>query len=367
MNKLATTTTFKVSDVEMATELLPTISYQNGVERILGCSLEACCSQDVRLISNTPSPHGFLNAVDRAFTGHYSLILSPDIIWLCIIQGLAIHINSHAEELRNQLVYHQGKHTLEVRRDDFMKGSLDNNWSEVIAQFSGQIQEFTKGDIYSLIVADFSTTGAVERTVSEIVLMDMLKEYFEYDLYSLCGIPQITLEGTVADWQLIGQRVEKFTQFGLSWWLKSLSSLIERFIETAEGNINQKFWQSFYKDNGESGGPYVTGWINILFPYLYDSEASRFEDKLLFKRNDYIRAWMKNINKYLGSGPPISDFPSSLSRVPFDWQYRDLCFNMELIGGFMGVSQNQETLALRPEIGWAIIDVNKYRNGLSYY
>jgi hypothetical protein len=27
---------------------------------------------------------------------------------------------------------------------------------------------------------------------------------------------------------------------------------------------------------------------------------------------------------------------------------------MEVLGGFVGVSQNKETLAVKPEIGWAV-------------
>jgi hypothetical protein len=46
-----------------------------------------------------------------------------------------------------------------------------------------------------------------------------------------------------------------------------------------------------------------------------------------------------------------------LSKAPFRWSYLDRRFDMEFLGGFVGVAQDQETLALRPEIGWAVKEV----------
>jgi hypothetical protein len=55
-----------------------------------------------------------------------------------------------------------------------------------------------------------------------------------------------------------------------------------------------------------------------------------------------------------GWGPRISDLPSGISRAPFHWDYRDRSFDMEFLGGFVGVSQDKDTLAVKPEIGWAV-------------
>ena len=35
-----------------------------------------------------------------------------------------------------------------------------------------------------------------------------------------------------------------------------------------------KFWKSFYKLQDMSGGPYVTGWINVFFPCILFSSLS---------------------------------------------------------------------------------------------
>lgn len=46
--------------------------------------------------------------------------------------------------------------------------------------------------------------------------------------------------------------------------------------------------------------------------------------------------------------------PAGLARVPFRWDYLDRAFDMEFLCGFVGVSQDGATGAVRPEIGWAV-------------
>ena len=53
----------------------------------------------------------------------------------------------------------------------------------------------------------------------------------------------------------------------------------------------------------------------------------------------------------------IEQLPGGLSKAPFRWNYLERSFDMEFLGGFVGVAQDQETLTLRPEIGWAVREV----------
>ena len=48
-------------------------------------------------------------ATHFAFSQHRPLVLSPDMIWVTILQGLAQHVKNHAEKLRSQFVGHQGE------------------------------------------------------------------------------------------------------------------------------------------------------------------------------------------------------------------------------------------------------------------
>ncbi len=379
-------TTFQVSTVERAQEPLPTTSYEASFRNLLNPDLEEAlrhyetmqdeiaiaerlnnlyarqrqfeaCSKGKNLLVAGVSMNPFLAAVHLAFDRHYPLILSPDAVWLCLIQGLALHVNANAERLRHHFVQHEGREKITIRRDDFIKGSPDNTWAEVFDQFSAVIKNYI-GDKHQLIVADFSTTGLLERTVSEIVLMDALQQYFVFEVRTMCGIPEIRLEGTVEDWKAIRQRVEKFAEFNLKWWIKPLIPILDQFVAAASGDIARNFWQSFYKLNDDSGGPFTTGWINVLFPYIQNRETKAYTS-----RNPYVYSWstaMDDRDGWMGGGPKTNSFPLGLSKVPFEWSFPhlNLTFDMEFLGGFVGVAQDSQTLALRPEIGWAVLEGN---------
>lgn len=60
---------------------------------------------------------------------------------------------------------------------------------------------------------------------------------------------------------------------------------------------------------------------------------------------------------HLDRGVSVADFPSALSRAPLHWECLGQNFSMELLAGLMGSSQDPDTLAIRPEIGWAVRDV----------
>ena len=291
-----TTISFEVSDVVRATEPLPEVPYKQSVEALLtrriprwergeededdllagpspGRPVEACARYHGRLLDRVPL-HPFVAAVHKAFMGHRPLCLSPDMIWLLIAQGVANHINAHPDELRPRLVRHPGRLALAVRRDDFVKGSPENPWPEVFAEFSAQIRQHV-GPALDLFLPDFSTTGPVERAASEVVLLGAMRSYFTYEVMTLCGIPEITLEGTPEDWRAVAERARRFAGLDLGWWLEALEPVLDQFARASRGEVDRPFWQSLYRLHDESGGPLITGWITAFFPYLKDGRTGQ--------------------------------------------------------------------------------------------
>lgn len=55
-----------------------------------------------------------------------------------------------------------------------------------------------------------------------------------------------------------------------------------------------------------------------------------------------------------GAGPTTEEFPGGLARAPFRWRSLLIEFEMELLGGFVGVRQEADSLRLRSEVGWAV-------------
>jgi|HubBroStandDraft_6_1064221.scaffolds.fasta_scaffold83035_2 hypothetical protein len=337
--------TFQVSQVERAGAPLALPAAEEP-PRLQGRPVEAMGATAPFLPS---AGHGLLHAVHLAYAEHRPLALSPDAIWLTLAQGFAMHVNANAERLRGKFVRHEGQATLGIRRDDFVKGSPHNPWPEAFGAFSDAIAEHI-GRQRDLVVCDFSTTGPVERAASEIVLLDAMQRYFRYEVLTSCGIPEITLEGTALDWRSIRRRARALEEYELAWWTEALGPVLDELVAAAEGRVDARFWQTFFKHRGGSGGPYVRGWINVLFPYIKVGEDATLE------RNPWMARWREGLDASFGGGPTVAHIPSGLSSVPFVWDYLGTPFPMRFLGGFVGVGQDEGTLVVRPVIGWAVRD-----------
>jgi len=369
-----------VAKVTPAKTALPEVPFKAGVEALLTKPpsqwppewqhpavrvvepkrpVEACSRYHGSLVADVQF-HPVVAAIHLAFNDHRPLVLSPDIIWLLVAQGFANHVNANAEGVRRQLVKHSGRVVIAVRRDDFIKGSPENPWSEVFDEFTDRIREHVGEATHDLLLPTFSTTGVVERAAAQIVLLDAMQSFFSYEFHTMCGIPQVVLEGTAHDWESLADRTRDLGPFGLDWWVGPLTPILDEFVAAARGRVNSPFWQSIYKLDGGSGGPYTTGWITAFFPYLKDWQTGQATH-----RNPWLARGGKELEELLyppakrdphrfGHGPTTEAFPAGLARAPFLWNYYDHPYPMEFLGGFVGVRQDADTLRLQPEIGWAV-------------
>lgn len=335
--------TFKVSKVDSSKDLLKKVGTVTDSFKVLtGSDVEASGSstgaeQLVRTWQRSPM-HPFLGTLHGAFDKHYSVAISPDDIWLCIAQGFAQHVNLNSEELRKQFVQHDGKVTL-LHENKYTKGSPKTDWTQSFSWFSNEIEKHI-GKKRDLIVSGFSTTGPIELAASEIVLMEAMQNFFDYREFTRCGIPEITLLGTVEDWKSVRTRTNNLSEFGLGWWTEPLSKVLDEFVLAVQNKPNSEFWQSFYKWQNGSGGPRITGLVNSLFPYV----------------KNHKKNWEKNTatGPWAGYGP--TDYPIGLSVVPFIWDYYGTEYEMDFLGGFAGTVQDSASLQLKTSIGWAVRD-----------
>ena len=288
----------------------------------------------------------FYQCMVKAYAEHKSVTLSPDMMWLLISQGFARYVNAHSEELRSQLVYHEGKQDLMVMtKDDLLSGKAD--WGKLLNDFSKEIERHTKGEVAKTIAADFSTTTPVERIASQITLMESMKSYFNYLAGRLgCGIPSVTLQGTPDDWRAVLSKTQKLGLYGLSEWTQTLEPILNEFIKTAEGNPNQRFWQEMVKkqrvDEFASARPCsadkpteLDGWILKFFPT---------EDGYTLDRVPYTKS-----------------MPAEFVRVEFKYRVIDPITGatlsetpMELMSGFIGALDDEKNNMLTPQIGWLV-------------
>ena len=351
-----------VSDVAQNTEPEDTLEWQPSVRGILATPIEASwikgIGADAPRLVVCDDGNALAAAARLAFYRHFPLVLTPDALWFTLAQGFATHLSLDPEGFRHRFVTHEGRERLVVERMDILPGDPDAPWPEVFAEFSDQIGEHV-GKARDLVVADFSTTGPVERAASEVLVMDTFQAYFEYICYIGCGIPYVRLEGTPEDWRSIRSRVEVFAEYGLERWVKVLLPILDKLVAAAEGEEDPGFWQSFVRRKSFSGGETITGWLLTLFPYLmlYDLDS----DGLALQPNPWLSSWKKHWRRMgrkwglRSDAPSPRAFPGSLASAPVKVITPARCINMRFVGGLFGVTQEPETLAVAPTFGWAII------------
>jgi len=365
----ATGITFSVDKVEGSAKGLPLTTLLENFEIRAGASVLILPEQTSPAVApegfltkqHMLDQHRFLNplieAVHLAFSDHRPLVLSPDCIWLTIVQGFGHHVSKYAEDLRGRIVRHVGKKDLCVRTESLEPEA----WPELISQFSAQIRDNSDPVLHETLLCDFSTTTPNIRTANEVALMDAYQRYFRYIMECVCGIPTITLEGTPTDWQRIRDRVELLATFGLEWWTSRLALILDEFVATANGAPDLSFWQAIYKPQPAYATRMATGWIADLFPYLGNKSNRTRNHMLDMKRTDWLpparadhrfEPWKGEID-----GVPLQSIPCGLSRAPLTLSLPNKpSVELDLVGGFVGVSQCEQDLSLAPIISWAVVE-----------
>ncbi|RHZ76583.1 hypothetical protein Glove_196g33 [Diversispora epigaea] len=311
-------------------------------------------SNPTSVIRKNVSSNGFVSAIIHAYNLHQHLRFSPDDVWLTVAQGVSRHILNSAERFRNLFVNHEGKEDIEVITDDILredKGKIIGNWPQVIAKLSDVTDErIKKVGLKQLLECDFSTSTNTSITASQIVLLDAMKEYFTYDVMFSCGIPKVTLDGTLEDWLHLQEKVVKIRDLGLKlgFWLDRLEPVIAQFVSTYKGDVDEKFWNMAvfnvpYGCGGFQKEPQWNGWIGALFPYNASGERIT-ENKIV-----------------------PDEMPSGLVQVPFNLIPRKGALKLSFVAGFFGARQDKvnKEYVVSPVIGWYIADESKSKSSSS--
>lgn len=290
--------------------------------------------------------HCVFNGFVQAYKEHRPITISPDIIWLLIIQGFANHVNNNSEKLRSMFVDFEGQKHLTVRRTNITpKTATIKDWDKIFSEFVGQISGFTGPEIAETLEPAFTTTTDITRAVGDLSIMCAMKKYFTYEvMMCICHFPFIVVEGTVEDWEKIANKLEKIRKFELDFWVDTLLPIISKIIDTKKGNVDQKFWNDMIHIQPKRG-PYNPGYVDGWFVnfFLYDIYGDKIGGRVGDKRKDELTSEMLTIPFVL----TVDDGVSSCST------------DCEFVAGFVGVSQDPNTKSIKPEIGWIIREEDK--------
>jgi len=200
--------------------------------------------------------------------------------------------------------------------------------------------------IRTWIVPHFSTTQATDRVVGSIVLMSTMKNYFDYTCCLLCNLTDVTLLGTLEDWQNIRKKAERLTEFEienqttLKEWTKMLLPVLDKFIETKQGNIDKIWWNSitnYYY--GGSGPKYISGWITVFTVFSCDGKW--------LATNREEGSWFRLDTKYIADG---------MFTVPITIDDNGTKYNTQMFAGHFvcDINTNKNGSDIQPRLDWGL-------------
>jgi hypothetical protein len=326
-----------------------------------------CSSQlkEAKFISGLQG-HPILEGYYQSYAKHIPVTVSPDILWMLIVQGFSRHIDQNAEKLRNKFVDFDGQKALIVGGDEWTIEEITREgWESTFAAFVELIKRNAGDSMIKIITPTFSTTTPTIQVSSQIAIMSCFKNYFKYiRLYGGCGFPYINLQGTLKDYEELKSKVEKLKGFDIDDWIMELIIIIDKIIETKKGKVDVDFWKNMIK-NKETMEPRgsgaltkvenIDGWLLNFYPYYKVDDVFKKCEKLVRKTDFNKPLDVKN----------LENIPEEMVEVPLIMHHKITGKDTELTikTGFLGMIQEKNGLA-KPEIGWFItnkIDIGEAR------
>ena len=294
-----------------------------------------------------------------AYKNHLPITITPDMIWLLVLQGFSRFMDKYNELVREKFVNFEGQKTLIIDRYGTpVNQATDETWDGIIDECVEQIGENIGEETVSNLQSDFTTTNAATLLASQASIMSAMKHYFKYQVaMGGCGISYITLEGSLEDWEKIKSKLIYISNFALKWWTKHLIPIIDKIIETKKyyekkKKINNElidFWKKIIrvKDNRAEYKPdSINGWIIKFIPEL-DGEHPKLYDELYeYEIPDEILNCPLKIVEDSSNGFKIE-------------------YECGIASGFFGMIQDKKSLSVKPVIGYAIVVENKKQSAMT--
>lgn len=294
--------------------------------------------------------NGLLGTIFEAYSEHVPLSLRADDLWLAIILNFGRYVKSNSQELRHLFVDHEGRKQLVVKTESpYMEYTTEAHWESLINLMADEIKKNTKDELVDWMTPTFSTTTKKDKMVAQVALMSTVNDYFAMKWDLACGLTQVTLEGTLEDWQHLYTKAEGLIKYGvqdLTNWANLLLPVLAEFVNAFQGKVNQDFWQRICtsKRRGSGGQQNLRGWFLVFAP---------FDDKGRY-RLETLENVLKDHNYGTVSDNDICDCALDLQVTVDDHLKKNhhVVFYAGLLATYYDVDKN----VLSPTVDWIMIE-----------
>lgn len=394
--------TFDVHDVQPTHDVLTKATTLEVLSALIGegHGIDDCSGKLEQLVYHfnwdwvqPPPAHALMGAIHLAFAKHRPLVLTPDAVWITIAQGVGnlqrMEDESGSPDKLPALTV-DGYYGPETRWEDLVDALV----KRVVEDLSRR--DFLKLGSAAAYLCDFSTTGPRELVASGVALLKAYEARFEVHPKCICGIPKVTLEGSVEDWEKVRSKAKALVKDGV--WKSKLLPILDQFIAAAKGLYSRDFWKDIYKLEKGYGIDWANGWSTMLFPYLTGTGSQESSESISpatewqslsckrvsnawLVKNPMVYGWHdgykqpqrmdmeamqrkpeldadgNRIEKMVKvNGVYCGHFPHALCSIQFllKASASPQEVMMEVAAGLIGIKEDSSDLSLKPVAGWAV-------------
>jgi hypothetical protein len=298
--------------------------------------------------------NGLINTFLFAYNNHIPLKVKVQDIHIALQLIISTFVNNNAEQCRKMFVDHSGKKKLTVEND-----KIDFN---VFGQMMrDEVKKNVKDcNFVDLLEPNYSTTKPICMTVSNLLVLNTLKEYFSYNFVCRCGIPEVVLEGSQDDWMKLKGKYDEMKRMfynsrsnELDDWFDCMDIIMNMFIEmrmigtegTVEATDAQKMlWERVisFVPVGSGGDTLLGGWISILSPYSSENKIKHvvknlpcLDTKTMVPKEDGINyyEYQRVLGTYYG-GTGWNNLQTTMFLTPAVLDLYGVEYNIEMTAGF---------------------------------
>ncbi|KAK5579417.1 hypothetical protein RB653_009100 [Dictyostelium firmibasis] len=305
--------------------------------------------------------NSFIYSAWECYNNHNHLQIRPEDVWMAIMSQFSFYINKYNKELRSRFINFQNGDDDDDDRDGENKKIikvftsypiLEAPFDKLTIDMADEISKNIKDpSIRDWIIPNFSTTTQSDKIVFSSVLMSTLKKDFIYKYGSKCGLPKVTLLGTVDDWIQLKERSLRLIEFNTNenlmnkWVNNYLLEILDNFIESSNGRPNKTWWNQIIDFREQSGSSVLSGWLSV---FCLFQENGDFEDNAHLDCPQFYKE-----NKW----PKINcnSIPNGFVSTPIQLiDSGGIIHNSQLYSGHFA-SKIKDSKTIIPSLDWLII------------
>jgi hypothetical protein len=283
---------------------------------------------------------GLFASVLQAYKNHWVLRTSPDDWFFPVIRRIAQVVDDNALHPEVQRYLGRGQPVLGL------KVNFNRGFEAMFQELSQQItKNLVTSEYAKVFEANFTTTSPNDRLVSQLILMSSVQKYFNFNTYIACGIPEVEMLGTEADWRALIQKLEDIKKVlaPISGPLGNITDYFDQIVRP----VYDKLLDTFL------GKPDKAWWNDIV---LRQAKVEQVCTKL----KKVVERWDGWLVEFLNGerNQEMRDIPSGLLTVPLlvDNTLFNISYPATLVAGQIGFSLHEETVpVVEPYAGWAML------------